>query len=150
MTNPAYSGVPARGFAARARALGPPLAVVGAAGAVCAAVLLGDPTTPGGVLPVCPSKLVAGICCPGCGGMRMLYSLLHGDVLAAVQYNAVSLVIGVLLVWSTAAWAVGRWRGQRVRSWLHWRSTPMVLLIVFTTWFVVRNLPFAPFTSLYV
>lgn len=82
--------------------------------------------------------------------MRMLYSVLHGDIGAALHYNAVSLVIMMLLGWSMVAWTVGRWRGQRVTSWLHWRWSPAVFLVVFVVWFVVRNLPFAPFTALYV
>lgn len=150
MTASVYTGAPARGPAERARALAPPLAVAGGGVAVCGVVLWGDPTTPGGPLPLCPTKAVFGICCPGCGGMRMLYSALHGDIAAAVSYNALSFVIGFLLVWSTVAWAVGRYRGRHVRSWLHWRWTPLILLTAFSVWFVIRNLPFQPFASLYV
>ncbi|MEC3977209.1 DUF2752 domain-containing protein [Amycolatopsis sp. H20-H5] len=145
-----YTGVPARGWRARSRALVPPLAVVAGAGVCCAAVWLADPTTPGGPSPVCPTKLLFGIDCPGCGGLRMAYSLLHGDIPAALHYNAVSLVVVLLFVWSTAAWTAGRLRGRAVSSWLHWRRTPLVFAVVFALWFVVRNLPFAPFTGLFV
>ena len=132
------------------RALGPPLAVGALAAGVCAAVLLDDPTTPGGWLPTCPTKSVAGLCCPGCGGMRMLYSLLHGDIGAAVRFNAVSLVFIGLFAWAVVAWAVGRLRARHVRTWLHWKYTPHVVIPLLILWFVVRNLPFAPFTHLYV
>jgi Protein of unknown function (DUF2752) len=145
-----YTGFPARTPGARARALGPPLAVVAAAGACCGIVLWGDPTTPGGPLPVCPTKALLGIDCPGCGSMRMLYSLLHGDLPAALHYNAVSLVALVLCGWSLAVWALGRWRGRHVRSWLHWRGTPLAFGVVFVTWFVIRNLPGMPFAFLHV
>ncbi|MGH3519207.1 MAG: DUF2752 domain-containing protein [Haloechinothrix sp.] len=145
-----YPGLPATGLRARLHAVGPPLGVVALGCAASAVVLWGDPTTPGGPLPVCPTKALFGIDCPGCGGMRMLYSLLHGDIGAALHYNAVSLVILALLAWSTAAWAVGRWRGRPVRSWLHWRWAPLTFVVVFVVWFVVRNLPFAPFNALYV
>lgn len=145
-----YTGFPARGLKARARALGPPLAVAAGAGIGCVAIWLGDPTTPGGPLPVCPTKVLLGIACPGCGGLRMTYSLLHGDIPAALHYNALSFVVVLLFVWSTTAWAVGRLRGRAVNSWLHWRWTPLAFGIAFVVWFVIRNLPFAPFTSLYV
>ncbi|WP_131724959.1 DUF2752 domain-containing protein, partial [Mycobacteroides abscessus] len=59
--------------------LAAPAAVAGAVAAGCAAVWFGDPTTPGGVLPVCPLKALTGLDCPGCGGLRMVYSLMHGD-----------------------------------------------------------------------
>lgn len=145
-----YSGQPARGARDTLRALAPPLAVVAGGVAVSAVVLAGDPTTPGGPLPVCPSKALFGIVCPGCGGMRMLYSALHGDIGAALHYNAVSFVIGFLLVWSTVAWTMSRLRGRRVRSWLHYRWAPLAFAVVFSIWFVIRNLPFAPFDALSV
>lgn len=149
-THPVYTGYPAVGMRAKLRALGPPLGVAALAAVPSAVVLWGDPTTPGGPLPICPTKAFLGICCPGCGGMRMLYSVLHGDIPAALHYNAVSFLVGLLFVWSTITWARGRWRGRWMPSWLHWRWTPLAMLVVFVTWFVVRNLPFAPFTSLYV
>ncbi|GAA3560654.1 DUF2752 domain-containing protein [Amycolatopsis ultiminotia] len=145
-----YRGVPARGARAVALALAGPGAVVAGAGVACAAVWLGDPTTPGGPLPVCPTKLLFGIDCPGCGGMRMAYSLLHGDFSAALHYNAVALVFVALLAWSGAAWTAGRLRGRAMRSWLHWRWTPHVVGVTFALWFVLRNLPFAPFSGLFV
>lgn len=145
-----YTGIPARGLREKARALAPPAAVIAGLGVCCAGVWLGDPTTPGGPLPVCPTKYFFGIDCPGCGGMRMAYSVMHGDLAGALHYNAVSLVFLVLLAWSGVAWTLGRLRGRAVRSWLHWRRTPLMVAIVFCVWFVVRNLPFPPFTGLFV
>ena len=131
-------------------ALGPPLALGALAAGGCVAVALADPTTPGGWLPTCPTKSLAGVCCPGCGGLRMLYSLLHGDIGAALRYNAVSFVFIGLFAWAVVAWTIGRVRGRHVRSWLHWKYTPHVVIPVLILWFVVRNLPFTPFTALYV
>ena len=59
------------------------------------------------------AQALFGIDCPGCGGLRMMYSLLHGDVPAALHYNAVSFVVVLLCVWSLGAWTVGRLRGNR-------------------------------------
>lgn len=126
----------------------PAVVAVGAA-AACCAVVLADPTTPGGVIPVCPTKQL-GFLCPGCGSMRMVYTLLHGDVLGAVRFNAFGMVALVLLLWAFAAWAVGRYRGVFVRSWQHARWAPMLVLVAVLGWFVARNLPFAPFTGLAV
>lgn len=145
-----YTGVPARSPRAVARALAGPAAVAAGIGVACAAVWLGDPTTSGGLFPVCPTKFLFGIDCPGCGGLRMVYSLLHGNVSAAVHYNAVALVFVVLFAWSGLAWTVGRLRGRAVRSWLHWRWTPWVASVAFAAWFVLRNLPFPPFAGLFV
>lgn len=148
-THTVYTGVPAHGFAATARALSAPLATVAGIGAAAGVIYATDPTTPGNLPVLCISKLV-GICCPGCGGMRMVYSVLHGDVGAALHYNAIALVLSALCVWSLVAWTRGRLRGRHMRSWMHWKRTPLVLGIVVGVWFVIRNLPFEPFSSLYV
>ena len=99
--------------------LGPPLGVALAAGLVCGAVWMGDPSTPGGPLPVCPTKALLGIDCPGCGSLRMVYSLLHGDLGGAARYNALALVAVALLAWAFGAWTYGRIVGRRVISWQH-------------------------------
>jgi hypothetical protein len=80
----------------------------------------------------------------------MVYSLLHGDLPTAVHFNAVALVALPLLGWAWAAWALARWRGSRVPSFLHHRWAPAVTLAVVLVWFVVRNIPFEPFTALRV
>ena len=54
--------------------LGAPLLVAATSTLVCTAIWVGDPTTPNGPLPVCPTKALLGIDCPGCGSLRMLYS----------------------------------------------------------------------------
>jgi hypothetical protein len=130
--------------------LGPPLGVALGAAVVCGAVWMGDPTTPGGPLPVCPTKALLGIDCPGCGSLRMLYSLLHGDVAGAARYNALGLVAVVLLVWAFGAWAYGRVVGRRITSWQHYRWSAAIALALTTVWFVIRNIPFPPFAALYV
>jgi hypothetical protein len=130
--------------------LGAPLGVAIVAGLACGAVWVADPTTPGGPIPVCPTKALLGIDCPGCGSLRMLYSLMHGDLLSAVKFNALGLVAVLLLIWAYGAWTYGRIVGRNVISWQHHRSAAMITLVLVATWFVVRNLPFAPFTGLYV
>ncbi|OBG21056.1 hypothetical protein A5764_14680 [Mycobacterium sp. 852002-51057_SCH5723018] len=131
-------------------AVGAPLLVAASASLVCAAVWVGDPTTPGGPLPVCPTKALLGIDCPGCGSARMLYSLMHGDLVAAARFNALGLVALVLLVWAYAAWSYGRVTGRRIPGWQHGRWSAMVTLLLVAVWFVVRNIPIPPFNALYV
>lgn len=130
--------------------LGAPLLVVASAACVCAAVWVGDPTTPGGPLPLCPTKALLGIDCPGCGTARMLYSLMHGNLLAAARFNALGLLAAILLVWAYLAWTYGRVTGRRIRSWQHHRWAAVVTLSLVAVWFVVRNIPFPPFSALYV
>jgi hypothetical protein len=130
--------------------LGAPLMVAASTALMCAAIWVGDPTTPNGPLPVCPTKALLGIDCPGCGSMRMLYSLMHGNLMAAARFNALGLAALVLLAWAYLAWTYGRVTGRRIRGWQHQRWSAVVTLSLVVAWFVVRNIPFAPFNALYV
>lgn len=130
--------------------LAAPLAVAASATLVCAAIWVGDPTTPGGPLPVCPTKALLGIDCPGCGSLRMLYSLIHGNLLAAARFNALGLAAVALLVWAYLAWTYGRVVGRRIQGWQHHRWSAAVTLSLVVAWLVLRNIPVAPFSALYV
>ncbi len=130
--------------------LGTPSLVGALAAGTCAAVWIGDPTTPGGFLPVCPTKALLGVDCPGCGALRMLYALMHGDFAAALRFNALAVVALGLLAVAYATWTYGRATGRQVRGWQHHRWAAAVTLVLVSLWFVVRNLPFAPFTALHV
>ncbi|MCP2260868.1 Protein of unknown function (DUF2752) [Streptoalloteichus tenebrarius] len=134
----------------RLTALAPPLGVAALAAVGCGVVLWADPTAPGNPLPTCPTKAWLGLVCPGCGALRMTYSLLHGDLLAAAHYNAVALVALPLLVWTWVGWTRGRLAGRPVRSWQHHRRAPMAVLAVLVVWWVVRNIPVDPFLALRV
>lgn len=102
-----------------------------------------DPNVPGHY-PGCPSQTFLGIDCPGCGGMRGTYDLLHGDVAGMLDHNillVVALPIAVIAftVWAFRAWA-GRYprysptvQAQRSR----WMVIALVLVLAFG---VVRNL----------
>jgi hypothetical protein len=140
----------AGGVVARVRALWAPVAVAAGACAACAVVAWANPTESGNPLPTCPTRALLGINCPGCGSLRMIYSLLHGDLAAAAHYNAVALATVPLFAVALVTWTISRWRGRTVRSWQHWRWTPAVALVVFTVWFVIRNIPIEPFRSLKV
>ena len=51
-----------------------------------------DPNSPGHY-PVCPLKALTGLDCPGCGGMRAVHSLVHGDLLGALDHNLLAVVM---------------------------------------------------------
>lgn len=143
------TGRPSAATSTRSR-LGGPLLVAAGAALAAVAIWFGDPTTPGGPLPVCPVKWLLGIDCPGCGGMRMVYCLLHGDLIAAARFNALGLVALALFAVAYAAWVYGRVVGRQVWSWQHHRWAPTVAVVLLSAWFVVRNIPVAPFTALHV
>ncbi|GAA2350055.1 DUF2752 domain-containing protein [Saccharopolyspora halophila] len=132
---------------ARAMRMPAATALVGFAGV--GLVLAADPTSESGTwLPPCPFNALTGLDCPGCGGTRAVWSLLHGDLPAALDYNALAVLLIPFFLWLWGAWVGGRWRGTRFRTWGSWRWTPFVLLGLVAVWTVARNLPFPPFTQL--
>ena len=98
---------------------------------------LGDPHNPNFLFPACPFKALTGLNCPGCGGLRMVHDVLHGDLAAAVVDN-VFLLVGLPLL---LAWILLRRR--RGQPWAT-TSTLVVILVAAFTWSVVRNLPGFP------
>ena len=85
----------------RARRL---LAPVGTAVGVIAAtgyIRMVDPNEPGHY-PLCPTLALLGIDCPGCGGPTATHALAHGDIGAALDNNAlfVVLVPAVISLWA--------------------------------------------------
>ena len=96
-----------------------------------------DPAT-SGVFPPCLLHSLTGWYCPGCGSLRALHQLLHGNVAAAFRFNALSMamlpVAGYLIVRGDASTLKPTW------IWL--------LLVVIVAFGVLRNIPAYPFTLL--
>jgi hypothetical protein len=126
------------------------LAAAGAmalAGAV-AVVALFDPSTES-FFPVCPLYKVTGLACPGCGLTRGMHALLHGDVLAALDLNALTPVFaagGLFFIVSLVLLAV-RGRGLKMNVYRPWMLG--CFLVVMLAFGVLRNLPIYPFNVLY-
>jgi hypothetical protein len=112
------------------------------------AVLYRFPPAESTFYPRCYFHSLTGLHCPGCGATRCLHALLHGDLAQAAAYNALFLALfPVLLTWAGWMWAsavLGRpLPGVRVPTWVF-----RALFLVMVAFWVLRNLPFAPFNLL--
>lgn len=127
-----------------------------AAIAVCFAgaasyVLVSNPTDAGALdPPSCIVKLTTGLDCPGCGGTRAFWYLLHGNLPQAVRHHAVAVFAAPFLVWMYVAWAVRTVAGRSLPMPRLGGRTIAVFLGIWAAFTVVRNIPVAPFTSLFV
>ncbi|MGI5339207.1 DUF2752 domain-containing protein [Streptomyces sp. CA-181903] len=112
-----------------------------AAGAAGAAYLWGtDPHRPGQWLPRCPFHWATGLLCPACGGTRMAYDLMHGDLGGAFHDNALLLLLGLpAAVYLCGRWLVEGLKGRRYRPRLG-RSGTAAVLGTAVVWALVRNL----------
>jgi hypothetical protein len=130
------------------------LAPVAALGCMASAVgytLVADPTdSTADAAPTCLLKLTTGFDCPGCGGTRAFWYMLHGNLPAAARHHILFIFAVPFLLYMYVAWA-----GQRVfgRQLPQLRISPKTIGVFLGVWFVftiARNLPWAPFTWLYV
>ncbi|MEU5941065.1 DUF2752 domain-containing protein [Micromonospora sp. NPDC047548] len=124
------------------------LAMAGAVSAAAAFVLrfnptdrVDDPTGP------CLWHALTGINGPSCGGTRMFYYLLHGNLVEAARHHLAALIAVPFIVYVGIRWTVGAWFGRELPA-LH-LSPPVywayaVAFLLYST--VLRNLPWAPFT----
>ena len=99
-----------------------------------------------GFYPVCMFHQLTGLNCPGCGGTRSVYALLHGNLALALKDNALFVVVLAAAVLRGSWFAVkNRLRqpiGTFVPTWILWAL--LVIAVVFT---VLRNLPAFAFLS---
>ena len=134
--NPSAVEVPWRSTRLRGPALA---ALVGLGG--LALLRLRDPHSAGSY-GVCPSLALTGLPCPGCGGLRAVNDLTHGDVASAVSSNLVAVVLVVLVAAGWARWAVRRWRGRTAPVAPTGPAVTYGVLAAVLLFGVVRNLPF--------
>ncbi|MFI1204470.1 DUF2752 domain-containing protein [Streptomyces sp. NPDC020883] len=98
-----------------------------------------DPHRSGQLLIPCPFRMLTGLLCPFCGGTRMAYDLMHGDVATAFHDNAVLLVLGApALAYVLVRWLAAGLRGRRRPLKLTARGNAVVLGIA-AVWMIVRN-----------
>jgi hypothetical protein len=93
-----------------------------------------------GHYPTCPFLAITGWYCPGCGALRAVHALAHGDLMTALARNPFAVVALGYLVLSWVLWLDRTARG-RPRRWL---APPWVLygvLAAILMFWVLRNVP---------
>jgi hypothetical protein len=114
-------------------------------------VLATDPTDgTAASVPTCLLKLTTGFDCPGCGGTRAFWYVLHGNLPAAARHHALFVFALPFLLYIYVAWAAREVLRVRLPALRISPQAIAVFLIVWGAFSVVRNLPWSPFTWLYV
>lgn len=127
------------------RAFWAALAALTAAGA--GLLYLVDPRVPGNY-PPCLFLYFTGCYCPGCGSLRALHGLLHGDPLGALDYNPLT-VIALPFIIVTALIGLNQAVGRpRLPNFVIPHQLAWVLLGVIILFWVLRNIPIYPLTML--
>jgi len=89
--------------------------------------------------PRCVFHSITGLACPGCGSLRAVHNLLHGEFAAAFRLNPLMMI---LLPAVAGAWLA---RGEGAFTALRpvWIWVVLSVILLFS---VLRNLPMAPFS----
>lgn len=128
-----------------------PVAIATCFAGAASYVLVTNPTDAGANdISTCIVKLTTGLDCPGCGGTRAFYYLMTGNIPEAARHHAFAVFAAPFLVWLYVAWAVKRVTGKQIPTPTIGPKVLGLFLGAWAVWMVLRNLPFAPFTSLYV
>jgi len=84
--------------------------------------------------PPCPFYTLTGFFCPGCGSQRAFHDILHGDVLHAAGHNILFVVFIPVLLF-----------GKKIFNSVTFAWTVFIIVMLF---WILRNIPFAPFSYL--
>lgn len=101
-----------------------------------------------GFFPVCPLYAMTGLHCPGCGLTRGFHALFHGDVIAALGYNAFVPFYFLLFVYIAVSMFLVAARGRGLPLKITRPDLLFGLMASMIVFGVVRNLPYYPFTLL--
>ena len=98
--------------------------------------------------PPCPFRLLTGLYCPGCGSLRALHQLLHGNLLPALDMNPFMVLSLPFLGYAFVSYSMQAiWR-RPLRSFLlspFWIWLLLGTIVAFTA---LRNIPIYPFLLL--
>ena len=122
-------------------------ALLAVAAAAIATLALLDPAT-SGLFPPCPLRYLTGWYCPGCGSLRALHQLLHGNLRAAWSLNPLTVLLSPFLAYGTISYAFFEIRGSylpRIFLPAVWIRVLCAVIILFG---IVRNIPVHPFNLL--
>lgn len=127
-----------------------PLSIAACFATAAAYVLVREPMDDATSVTTCVAKLTTGFDCPGCGGTRAFYYLVHGNIPAAARHHLVFVFAAPFLVYAYLVWTGNRIFGWRLPQLRPGPAAAAVLMIGLGVYAVLRNLPWAPFTWFYV
>lgn len=89
--------------------------------------------------PRCPFYVLTSLKCPGCGSQRAIYSILHGDIAAAFQHNALLVACIPIIVLLLVAEMLKR-RMTRLYNALCHPFISYTILAAVILWWIFRNI----------
>ena len=99
-----------------------------------------------GILPKCFFHELTGLYCPGCGVQRSFHALLNGHILTAIDYNLLFILFLPLIIYFIVAFTWGKKASSSSIIYKPVFSFGVVIVVV--SFWVLRNIPYTPFSWL--
>lgn len=98
----------------------------------------------------CTFHRLTGYLCPGCGGQRAIHALLHGNIIEAFHDNVLIILILPLLVFYYIVLGQGYLlSNKKFENYGNFKTVYLYIFIaVLVLFFILRNIPYYPFTLL--
>jgi hypothetical protein len=116
------------------------IAIVAALAACVAALYIFDPAR-GGFYPRCVFHMATGLDCPGCGGLRAVHQLLHGNIGAAFAFNPLFVSLLPIAILAAGWTAIRRLQKRPPKRLMRNPRFAWGLAILVIAFGVLRNLP---------
>lgn len=122
--------------------------VVTATGLVVAGLLYRFDPAGGAIFPACPFHVLTSLHCPGCGACRAIHQLLHGNLLAALDYNILATLMVPVVGWVWASHGL-QLMGREPLPAIPWsRGLCWICICVIVVFWAGRNVPIYPLSLL--
>jgi hypothetical protein len=92
-----------------------------------------------GIFPPCPFRFLTGLKCPGCGTLRGLHQLLHGNPMASWRLNPLMVIMLPFLGYALISYTWRVFRGKPLSNITLPAFWTWLLLAVILVYWVVRN-----------
>ena len=101
-----------------------------------------------GIYAACPFKALTNFHCPGCGTLRGLHELFHGHLASAFGLNPLMVLVLPFIAYSILKYIAAGILGRKEHKVFIHSALIWSLLVVIISFWVLRNLPYYPFTLL--
>lgn len=100
------------------------------------------------LMPKCPFHSFTGYHCPGCGSQRALHDFLHGNLIEGFKHNFL-IGLGILVLFYKWFLLIrAKYYPHKNKDLLYHPKGPWVILILILFFWILRNIPYAPFKVL--
>ena len=122
--------------------------LLGLAALPCLALVYARNPAEPGFYPPCIFYALTGLHCPGCGTLRAVHQLLHGNLIAAFGYNPYTMLALPIIGYAFLSALLLSTYGKRLPTVFFHPALIWGLLVAVLSFWVLRNVPIHPFTVL--